>query len=233
MRFNRILSWELLAVLSAGVGLGFLGGVLLSAVLYVTKANSLAEQVQRQNARVQLLEGLVTRPPDFSSLDPVEPAPVAAAPAPVPLPRVTQRVDPRPEPLPAQMAMSPVTVEPSREIGRVIVSTPARLAAAPVPIPVAPPAPATPDQAIASAKAPQIAVTPEELASVVAKSRVEGVPASKARVAKITSEGVYLSSGTLVRVGERFSSGERLLKVDPENNRFITSERQLLIFFGA
>jgi len=67
----------------------------------------------------------------------------------------------------------------------------------------------------------------------MAGARVEGVSASLAKVARIAPEGVYLTNGKLVRVGERFMSGERLLKVDAENNRIVTDERQLLLFFGV
>jgi hypothetical protein len=73
--------------------------------------------------------------------------------------------------------------------------------------------------------------TPEEVAQVTAKSPVVGVQAEKLGVGRLDAGGVYLRSGTYIRIGERFTSGERLLQVDVQNNRIVTSERQVLLFF--
>lgn len=218
MRFNRVMSGHFFAVLAAGAGVGFLVGTLLSSTLYVTRSNSLAEELRHRSARVLLLEELVTRPPDFAALEPPEEVEQPSAPSPQPIQRPnSEKVVQRAVPLPAPVPMTPVTVVPSGEQGRITVTTPARVAAAVQPAP-------QPEEA---------RQLPEATSVVAVGSRIEGVPASKAQVSKITAEGVQLSSGRLVRVGERFTSGERLLKVDPENNRFVTNERQLLIFFGS
>jgi hypothetical protein len=73
-------------------------------------------------------------------------------------------------------------------------------------------------------------VTSEEMAQA-AKFRIEGVNAEKAGVGRLDAEGVHLRNGGVVRTGDYFPSGERLLSVDVENARVVTSKRQILLFF--
>jgi hypothetical protein len=241
LKFNRIVSIEFMSILGSGAALGFLLGIGIASFVFVSKAASLTRALENQVARVAMLESLVSSPGVFAALDgPKEKAAPAAVtareepPAEAPL-RVTPTAQvsvserPRaPAPVSAVVKPPPVPVVKSA----VLVSTPKVVA----------PAPASdvnraPVVASSKAVAPQVAdvqpaVAPHEIATALTKSKVEGVSAEKARVSKISAEGVYLISGKLIRVGEYFSSGEKLLQVDPANSRLITSERQLLLFFG-
>lgn len=74
-------------------------------------------------------------------------------------------------------------------------------------------------------------VSAGEIKATLENGRVEGVSAQKAGVSRIGPGLVRMASGREVRVGEVFPSGERLLQVDPANNRLVTSDRQILLFF--
>lgn len=230
MRFNRVFSVELVAVMGASAAVGFLLGIGLASSIFVARASDLSIELKQKAVRVALLESLVSMQPEFNVLDGpaltladvvsgppsapiVEPAVAPSAPivqAPAPAPRVTAK-----DPVSAQ-AVAPRLPLPA------VTSKSSIMAIAP---PTRPP--------LRSSPAPPAEVVPsEEIAAAVAGSKVEGVSAEKARVERLTAEGVYLRSGKLVRPGERFSSGEMLLQVDPANNRIVTSDRQLLLFFN-
>lgn len=213
MRFNRVVSTEFMAVMGSGAAMGFLVGIGLASLIFVSRAGELSRLLEQKVARIVVLEALVSRPPDFAALE----GPAIEAETPELAPAATQvAAGPRVSmsaPVPVPRPVAPPSVA--------VANTP----------PVATPLPRSPVRTPSPARQSD-AVTAEEIAAAVATSKVEGVPADKARVAKITADGVYLSSGKLIRPGERFSSGERLLQVDPANNRVVTSERQLLLFFS-
>lgn len=54
-------------------------------------------------------------------------------------------------------------------------------------------------------------------------------PGAKVGVSKIDGATVVMKSGTRVKTGERFSSGEKLLLVDPENGRIVTNRRTIVL----
>lgn len=94
-------------------------------------------------------------------------------------------------------------------------TTTSSVAASPTPVPAAVP------------------VSQEDVARATARNPVVGVNADKLGVAKLTAAGVQLRSGATIKIGDHFASGERLLSVDPVNNRIVTSARQVLVFFGS
>jgi hypothetical protein len=55
------------------------------------------------------------------------------------------------------------------------------------------------------------------------------LPAAELGVARIEVDEVVMLSGSRVRVGETFESGETLLQVDPPRNRILTSQRHLVL----
>lgn len=103
-------------------------------------------------------------------------------------------------------AASPLAATPKAE------GKPDTVTRAPEPAAVAAP-PASPTAVAAPAKTP----------------RFEAVSASKAGVAKVEPGAVVMQSGKRIRVGETFSSGERLISADPETGQIITDQRNLLI----
>jgi hypothetical protein len=99
------------------------------------------------------------------------------------------------------------------------------VAAAPAP----PASPSLPVQPAAAAAEIQ-PVTGEELL-IALKAKVEGFAAAKAGVRALDKNAVHLRNGGVVRIGQTFPSGEKLLQVDPENNLVLTNRRQMLLFF--
>jgi hypothetical protein len=59
---------------------------------------------------------------------------------------------------------------------------------------------------------------------------VEAVSRSKAMISTIDHDGVTLSNGHKIAVGTLFSTGERLLSVDPGNDQFTTDKRTIVLF---
>lgn len=74
------------------------------------------------------------------------------------------------------------------------------------------------------------AVTMAEL-SDAQKTKIEGVSSDKAGVLRIDKDGVHLKNGSHVKIGQKFPSGEKLLQIDLENSKVLTSDRQMLLFF--
>lgn len=213
-----MVSVEMASVAFVFAAIGVLVGVLIAGALYTSRVRILADQLGQKQTRIALIESLLSSSASFSAFEEEAPSPregrggVAVAETPS---------------LPAQR---PVAQDQAvRPVQRPVAPLPKPVPAAPV-VPPSPPVAAT---APPVAVAPVEAVSPEEVAAAVRASRVEGVSAEKAKVARLSKEGVHLSSGRLVRVGERFGSGEKLLEVDPQNSRVVTSERQLLLFFGG
>lgn len=114
----------------------------------------------------------------------------------------------------------------------------------PPPAPKQPPVATKPSTATPPANQPSVApaavavaqvapqsptVSPEELAQAHG-SKIEGVTAAKAGIKKLYPDAVEFASGRYVRKGENFPSGEKLLSVDTNTGRIITSQRQLIIF---
>lgn len=131
----------------------------------------------------------------------------------------TSTAQPKPKVTPAHASVvRPTPPPPDRQENAPVLT--AKAAASPAPVLPA-----------ASAEGPVQAPTAQEIAAARG-ARIEGVPAEKAGVLRVSPEGVHLKNGTVVRPGGRFPSGERLLQVDPETNRVITNQRQLLLFFS-
>lgn len=63
----------------------------------------------------------------------------------------------------------------------------------------------------------------------VRQMRLILLPAAELGVARIEVDEVVMLSGSRVRVGETFESGEMLLQVDPPRNRILTSQRHLVL----
>lgn len=89
------------------------------------------------------------------------------------------------------------------------------------------PTPTTPTSA--APEAPPTPVTPEELKAAESSNSIEMTQGEKVGVAKFDGSTVVMKSGTRVRVGDRFSSGEKLLLTDPENGRIVTNRRTIIV----
>ena len=152
-------------------------------------------------------------------------------------PRSPAKIHPSPAPVPATRAASPppapIPTPPSPPVpsGSSAVPTGAPPPPSPAPrgdTPAAVTQPRVPPVVLSPAES---GVAPEEVAASIARNPVVGVSADRLGVARVETGGVRMRSGTFIAVGQRFSNGERLLQVDPENNRIVTSDRQLLVFF--
>lgn len=251
MKFSNWLSWQVILLTLTAAGLGAAFAALGVIFMLIDDTNDLAVDLNRQTARVQLLESFVMQQTthDVAALDaqaaagetgPVVPTPGASPTTQVPVPKVAS------VPVKAVSRVPPQAVAATvRPPDLTSVSTQAR-AAASAPNAVlagrepraaaAPPSPAA--SAIAGAAvstlpatAPPPSVTGEELIEATRTARVEGVTAEKAGVKALERNVVLMRNGSFVRRGERFPSGEKLLMVDVENGRLVTDQRQLLLFF--
>ena len=262
MNFSRIISIELMAIAGVGLAAGTVLGVGATSAFYIAQASSLSADLANKTLRVRVLESLITAAPDSfgatsllaqaptpsaSVAEVVKPAP-APDPAPVPAPRTAPGAAPAPAPAPTQPApQAPKPkVEPTPSVKPVPVAV--GVPAKPAPAPASPPAPAPVRQVAAPIQPPPVpapvqvvAASPTDVESVSAaeiqastsKNPVVGVSSERLGVARVEPGGVRLRNGNFIRVGQRFSNGERLLQVDVTNNRIVTSDRQLLIFFSA
>lgn len=61
---------------------------------------------------------------------------------------------------------------------------------------------------------------------------LETIAASKVGVKFLFSTGVLMHNGRMIRIGDLFPSGERLIQVDLDNNRVVTSERHISLVFN-
>lgn len=101
--------------------------------------------------------------------------------------------------------------------------------------PASPPSSAASQAAPTAPTAPQMPplpaqpVAPHEVARARSSNSIEAVPAAKIGVARITGDAVIMQSGTRVPIGARFTSGERLLSVDPSTGQIVTNERTILL----
>jgi len=259
VNFSRLISLELLAVAGVGVAVGLVLGVGGTSAFYIAQASSLSADLANKTLRVRVLESLITASPDSfgaSSLLAQAPAPSAAQVQPVPPPveapkpvppapppvRAPQPAAPAPAPTPARVLPSPPAPKPKIEPAPAVrpAVAPGKPTPAPAPAPVrkaavpaAPPPAAAPVQVVAAPPADVDSVSAAEISASTTKNPVVGVSSEKLGVARVEAGGVRLRNGSYIRVGQRFSNGERLLQVDVSNNRIVTSDRQLLIFFST
>lgn len=145
--------------------------------------------------------------------------PVPQAPTPRPAPQPPRLAAAPPEPSPRRLKATDLRVAPRAAQGAAAASTgEGQPVAAHRAEPPQPPA------------APQPAVAPADVAKAIASVPVEGVSYEKAAVEKVERGAVVLRGGRRVAVGASFPSGEVLLAADPENSRFVTNQRQILLF---
>jgi hypothetical protein len=261
MKFRTQYSAEILALAVGCAAVGLLLGVVLTSMIYLRKSSTLAAELESKAERLQLLEQVLPQLVQLNStgavsaefevvtsakslLDvQVEPVPTdklqsppggkvavgSASPA-------VQSSQPRMA-APAQqrlnpaLASRPATSNPSMPQSSPIAAGPVATERVAETVRSSAPSGMAEATGVPALQPLPPPVTSEELAASV-KNQVEGVPADKVGVARIDAGGVHLASGRYIRVGERFSTGERLLKVDPANDRVVTSDRQLLIFFN-
>lgn len=95
------------------------------------------------------------------------------------------------------------------------------------------PAAPTPDrsQAAQTAQGPAqpAPVSAEALAQARQRNRLEAVPPAKIGVDSVEAGAVRMLNGSVVGVGQRFPSGERLLSVDPQLREIVTDSRTILL----
>ena len=89
------------------------------------------------------------------------------------------------------------------------------------------PLPSTPSTAKASP--PPAPVNADDLRKAEKSNPIEMAPPGKMGVGKIDGDAVVMQSGTRVRAGERFNSGERLLSVDAAAGKIVTDRRTVVL----
>jgi hypothetical protein len=235
------LSWQLVLLLLLTLVCGGAAGALGATILYLQEAEPLSRELNRRSTRIALLEMLVQQhsPDQVASLEgsasaaagtaPVPAAPASAAAttaALVTAPAVPARAVPAPAPIVVAAAPA-VAPRPPYQVAM------ARQAPPPAARQVAPggAAPAAAPAAAEARAEPAEPVTGDELVAAM-KARIEGVAGDKAGVKGLEKGAVLLRNGGVVRVGQLFPSGEKLLQVDHENNRVVTTKRQMLLFFS-
>ncbi|MEJ8837688.1 hypothetical protein [Ramlibacter sp. AN1133] len=234
------MSWQLAALLLLSLVTGAAGGALVALNVFMQDAEPIARELARKNTRIQLLELLVQQhsPASYDSLASVPQPPVASSvPAATPATSATHSVAPAAHlsPVPARQARTDArTSTKSAAAAPAAMPLPAMTIAAKPQLPQAEAArqaeiPSSVEQKV-TRPAPTEAVSGEELVLAM-KARIEGAPAQKAGVKSLEKGAVVLLNGGTVRVGQVFPSGEKLLQVDPENNRVVTTKRQMLLFF--
>jgi hypothetical protein len=93
--------------------------------------------------------------------------------------------------------------------------------------------PAQPHQSAPPSSANQagtVTVSADMIAAAKRTTKIEGVEFSKIGISKINDNSISLKNGTVIRIGDQFPSGERLLSVDPENSQILTDKRTILAF---
>lgn len=222
------LSWQLALLLLLTLVCGGVVGMLGATITYLQEAEPIARELSRKTTRIALLEMLVQQQvPD--SYDSLEASPAADA-AGVLHAVGRLHAQPAAATAPPVAVLKPAAPHSARSAPQVVAVRPTRPAVAEVLLPETASAPAAPAAAPELRPEPVAAVTGEELLMAM-KGRIEGVSGEKAGVKGVEKGAVLLRNGGVIRVGQLFPSGEKLLQVDPENNRVITNKRQMLLFF--
>lgn len=228
------LSWQLSSLLVLTLVCGLAVGALVATTVYMAEAEPVARELGRKTSRIELLELMVQQevPDTYAALDHSgQKAPdVPEAQAVVATGASGAGGAPRqPSPVAPPRSSAPVIRQaratPELPVGRAIVPKPA-----PQAVHASPAGPGVTVDPPVLAPAAAEGVSGEELLLAM-KARIEGVPAEKAGVRSVEKGAVLLRNGSVVRVGQSFPSGEKLLQVDVENNRVVTSKRQMLLFF--
>lgn len=137
-----------------------------------------------------------------------------------------------------QIEAAPMTCQLDLELSKPIRSTPTRapqpkqqatqMAAQPR-LQTPQPSPTTPAARTQVATAPTAPINPHEVSKAKNNNSIEAIQGSKIGVSRIGSDAVIMQSGTKVSIGERFTSGEKLLGVDTETGQIITDQRTILL----
>ena len=170
---------------------------------------------------------LVTVAPEPKS--PPKPTPIKPAPPPPPKPKPAPPKSAAPKAAPVKQEKGkpapPTKVEPTKKVdvqeggGALHLPTPDQDATSS----------GSKAASVATASHGAVPVTDAEVKAAIATNSIEMSPKAKMGVDKIAPGAVVMSSGTTVRVGERFTSGERLLSVDKETGRIVTDKRTVVI----
>lgn len=148
--------------------------------------------------------------------------PVAQKPAPAAPAKPTPATPPKqsPESAPAKTTTPAPNPAPSQTP-----KTSSAGAGIDLPLPSTPAAPAAPQKPPVAAKP----VTDPEVKAAMEKNTIEMAPKAKMGVSTVENGVVVMGSGVRVNVGDRFSSGERLLSADKETGRIVTDQRTVVI----
>lgn len=161
-----------------------------------------------------------------------KPAPVAAIPQAQPkvAPAKPQVVTPKTPPTLPTPPQKPADTKPSATPAPPAVETPQKSDSKlvlPLPTTPSPAAAKAPEQP--AAPPPPQAVSSDEIKQAEKSNPIEMAPPGKVGVAKIEGDVVVMKSGTRVRTGDKFTSGERLLMVDQEAGKIITNRRTVVL----
>lgn len=225
-------SWPLWLVGTSALVFGISLGALFVATYHSDKMARQQSEAQSLRSRISLLEialGQVQGQADSLSEPPIQtqtPTQTGAMPVPaesesgVKLKKSKELASPPRHTSPTIVAQSQEQQAPTRTPQQTAQPAPAAAATPPVQAPV---------QAAAPAQPPIPAVSSDEINAVVKSGRIEGVSMAKAGISKLMADGVEFNTGRKVRKGEIFPSGEKLLAIDVQTGRIITSQRQIIL----
>lgn len=132
----------------------------------------------------------------------------------------------------SRMVARVVTSDPDSDLPAKVVSKNRSSGLQAQPLPPANASQQAENRLIVPAKTPSYNVNDSavvDVAEVEKNNKVEGVSADKIGVKQISEDGVTVRNGSQIRLGERFPSGERLLKVDPTAAKIVTDKRTILL----
>lgn len=232
MRHQKIISLEMAVFTAACVLLGVVIGIASTFLMFSSKSAELSAQLNQKTQRLHMLEKLLHQlslssvknataavsqnsetasPPVGSSLE----NPIFKSQQ-VPLPQVAAAIAPSPPSTKTSNTVSSGRVEfdPIRQN----TSTQPKF---------------NTTESLPAVKKPA-AISPylDGVApSLTSSAPIEIFHASKLGVKFLLTGGVLMNDGKVIRLGDLFPSGERLIKVDLDNSQIITNERQISLSF--
>lgn len=238
-------SWPLWAIGGSSLALGISIGGFVMLGYHLSAMNDVARQIDILQSKNSIMEVALNQSAPFeNSLD--KPTHVAQATLTTPQPVTLQPQHVQPVQAQTQLPAQPATPQPqvAPKPPAAAPAQPAKPAPPPPQTPQKPVQPAQPAKPAPAAAAPQPAlsivpittpqppkpaVTGEELVNALKNKKIEAVTPKKANIDSITQDRVTFASGTVIRVGEKFPSGEKLIMVDPSTNKIVTDQRQILL----
>lgn len=229
MRYSSAATWAPTAAI------GFSCLILGIGVSSATFAQIESSKSAEQRATITKLKGQITAlHSTIRAQATALSAPLDAPPTPTPSTAVTAPAITAPTALPttAPPPSPPMQTKPPATKPAPVVQPPQKSTATTTPHVQPPPAQkpeerVAPQTKLAEANPPTQVATEEIKAAE--KNAIELAPAAKVGVDRVDRDGVLMRSGLRVRIGDRFSSGEKLLTVDIDAAKIVTNRRTIML----